>query len=82
MTASEPDLYCGMFTDCPAFRDFIEHWFQVSKTKEEDRWWVRDWLSAAWNAGVDAGRGVSLTQEERRERAERIDARYIERSEP
>ncbi len=64
----------GLLSDCEPFRKWLEQeWFAVHRVCDEDKWWIRDQLSAAWDAGVDAVCGVTLTREERRKRAEELD---------
>ena len=71
-------LYCGLLTDSDEFSEYLEKHFAWHKTAEKDHWHVRDSLSGAWNAALDAQQGLKLTNEERSERARRIDKPYID----
>ena len=68
------NLYNGQLSDSELFRVFLERFFEQHRTSPNDRWWVRDWLSSAWNAGLDTAFGEKLTNEERAKRAKAIDA--------
>lgn len=56
------NLRCGLLDDSPAFRVWLEKFFESAKIKDDDKWWVRDWLSSAWNAALDATLGVEEEQ--------------------
>lgn len=73
MSENSDSLHNGFLCDCPEFAIFLERWFEKTHTHEDDRWWVRDWLSCAWDAAVDATRGISLDLDQRRARAMRLD---------
>jgi len=68
--------YNGLFCNSPEFAAFLERWFENAGTHEDDKWWVRDWLSDAWNAAIDAAQGVLLDMDQRRARAIYIDSTY------
>jgi hypothetical protein len=67
------NLYNGRFSDSEAFRNFLEIFFEQHRTSSQDRWWVRDWLSTAWDAGLDSAFGEDLTKEELIKRADAVD---------
>lgn len=73
MSRMMSNLYNGHFSDSDAFRTYLERRFVAHHTKEEDKSWVRDWLSETWNAALDEAFGEELTKEERIERARVID---------
>ncbi len=68
------NLYNGRFSDSAAFRAYLERFFEAHETASDDRWWVRDWLSSAWDAGLDAAFAQNLTKEKQIERADAVDA--------
>lgn len=67
------NLYNGRFSDSEAFRAFLERFFEQQRTLSHNRWWVRDWLSTAWDAGLDAAFGEELTKEDLIKRADAVD---------
>jgi len=72
------NLYTGQFSDSEMFRVFLEQFFDQHHTSTDDQWWVRDWLSSAWDGGLDAAFGENLTKEEQIKRAKAVDANNME----
>lgn len=70
-------LYNGMFSDSEPFRKWLNSWFNKAKTTEDDKWWVRDYMSGAWNAALDVVRSLNLTSQDLIERADKLDAARI-----
>jgi hypothetical protein len=63
----------GLLSDCEPFRAWLEDWFKLAAVEAEDRWWVRDLASAAWDAGVRCAFEIHQTRDEMRETAEALD---------
>lgn len=65
--------YNGRFSDSEPFAAYLERFFPLHGIKEDEKWWVRDWLSSCWNAALDYSKEKELTKEERIKRADSLD---------